>query len=77
MESTKCIVKGITLNYTNSQTVHFSSVKHTILKDSTPLHVHNPKKIKYKHGGVVISEPETKEHKIVLKNRRRWLSSGL
>jgi len=29
-----------------------------ILKDSAPVHVHNPKKNKRKHGGVVISEPK-------------------
>jgi len=40
-----------------------------ILKDTTPVHVYNPKKIKRKHGGVV-SEPETKEYKVVFKKRR-------
>jgi hypothetical protein len=41
-----------------------------ILNDNTPLHVHNPRKIKRKHGGVVVSEPETKEYKVVFKKRR-------
>ena len=41
-----------------------------ILEDDTPLHVHNPKKIKRKHCGVVFSEPETKEYKVVFKKRR-------
>jgi hypothetical protein len=36
-----------------------------ILKDPTPVHVRNPKKIKRKHGGEVISAPESKEYKIV------------
>ena len=40
-----------------------------ILEDDTPLHVHNPRKIKGKHGGVV-SEPEEKEYKFVFKKRR-------
>ena len=33
------------------------------------LHVHNPKN-KRKNGGVVVSEHETKEHKMVIKKRR-------
>ena len=41
-----------------------------ILEDATPVHVHNAKKIKRKHGGVVVSEPETKEFKVVFKKRR-------
>ena len=41
-----------------------------ILKDASPVHVHKPKKIKRKHGGVVVSEPETKEYKGVFKERR-------
>jgi len=28
-----------------------------ILEDSPPVHVHNPKKIKRKHGGIVMPEP--------------------
>jgi hypothetical protein len=41
-----------------------------ILKDTAPLNLHNPKKIKRKHGGIVVAEPETKEYKFVFKNRR-------
>ena len=40
-----------------------------ILKVTASVHVHNSKKIKRKHGGVV-SEPETKEYKVVFKKRR-------
>ena len=40
-----------------------------ILKDTASVHVHNPKKIKKKHGGVLY-EPETKEYKVVLQKRR-------
>jgi hypothetical protein len=40
-----------------------------ILEDNTPLHVHNPKKVKRKYG-VVVSEPESKEYKVVFKKRR-------
>ena len=42
------------------------------------LHVHNPRKIKRKHGGIVVSEPEKKEYKVVFKKRRHmddWLLS--
>jgi helix-turn-helix protein len=63
-------VKGITLNYNNSQVAHFTSLRKMILEDNTPLHVHNPKKIKRKRGGVVVSEPESKEYKVVFKKRR-------
>jgi len=68
--SSKCKVKGITLNYNNSEVVNFTSLRNMILEDDTPLHVHNPKKIKRKHCGVVVSEQGTKEYKVVFKKRR-------
>ena len=60
-------VKGITLNYQNSNVVNFTSLRNMILEDAPPVHVHNAKKIKRRHGGVVVSEPETKEYKVVFK----------
>jgi hypothetical protein len=66
----KCRVKGITLNYENSKVVNFTSLRNMILKDAPPVHVHNTKKIKRKHGGLVVSEPETKEYKDVFKKCR-------
>jgi hypothetical protein len=30
-----------------------------------PVHVHNRNKIKRKHGGLVVSEPEKKDYKFV------------
>jgi hypothetical protein len=68
--TSKYKVIGITLNYENSKVINFTSLRQMILKDDTPLHVHNPKKIKRKHGGVVVSEPETKDYKVVFKKRR-------
>ena len=65
----ECKVKGINLNYENSKVVNFTTLSDMILKDTARVHVHNPKKIKRKHGGVV-SEPETKEYKVVFKKRR-------
>ena len=59
--TTKCKVKGITLNYQNSKVVNITSLRNMILEDAPPVHVHNAKKVKRKHGGVVVSEPETKE----------------
>jgi hypothetical protein len=56
--TTKCNVKGITLNYDNSKVANFTALRHMILENDTPLHVRNPKKIKRKNGGVV-SEAET------------------
>ena len=41
-----------------------------ILEDDTPFPVHSPRKIKMKHGGLVVSEPEKKEYKFVFKKRR-------
>jgi len=54
-------VKGITLNYENSKVVNFTSSGIVTLEDDTPLHIHNPRKIKRKHGGLVVSEPEKKQ----------------
>jgi len=63
-------VKGITLNYENSMDVNFITLRARFLKDTTPVHVLNLKKIKRKHGDVVVFEPETKEYKVVFKKRR-------
>jgi len=43
-----------------------------ILEDAPPVQVHNSKKIKRKHGGIVVSEPETKEYKVVLRSVGLW-----
>jgi hypothetical protein len=69
-QTKKCKAKGITLNYSSSKVVNFDSLRNMILKDPTPVHVRNPKKIKRKHGGEVISAPESKEYKVVFKKRR-------
>ena len=53
---TRCKVKGITLNYDNSRVVNFTSLRNMILEDNSPLYVHNPRKIKRKHGGVEVPE---------------------
>jgi len=58
------------LNYENSKVVDFTSLKNMILEDAPPVHVHNAKRIKRKHGGIVVSEQETKEYKVVFKKRR-------
>jgi hypothetical protein len=57
----KCKVKGITLNYENFKVVNFTALNNMNLEDAPPVHVNNPRKIKRKHGGIVVSEPETKE----------------
>jgi len=69
--TTKCKVKGITLNYENSKVVNFTALKNMILEVAPPVHVYNPKKITRKHGAVLVSEPESKEYKVVFK--KRWL----
>ena len=67
--TTKWNVKGITLNYENIKFLNFTTMRDMNLKDNALVHVHYPKKIKRKHGGAV-SEPETKEYKVVLNKRR-------
>ena len=62
--------KGYTLNYDISEVVNFTSSRNMNLEDNTPLHVHNPRKIKRKHGGIVVYRPEKNEYKVVFKKRR-------
>ena len=63
-------MNGINFNYENSKVVNFTARRRMILEDDTPLHVHNHKKIKRKHGGVVVCESEKKEYNVVFKKRR-------
>ena len=63
--TSRCKVKGTTLNYDNSSVVNSTFLKNMILEDNTPLHVHNPRKIKRKQIGVIVSEPDKKEYKVV------------
>ena len=56
----KCKVKGITLNYNNSEIVNFTSLRSMILEDDTPLHVHNPKKIK---RNIVVSSSQNQKQR--------------
>jgi len=60
--------KGYNFELWKFEVVNFTSLRDVILEDAPPVHVHNPK-IKRKHGGIVVSEPETKEHKVVFKKR--------
>jgi len=41
-----------------------------ILEDAPHVHVYNPRNIERKHGGIVVSEPETEEYKVVFKMSR-------
>jgi len=68
--TTMCKLKGITFYYENLKIINFTSLRDMILEDASPLHVHDPKKIKRKHGGIVVSQPETKEYKVFFKKRR-------
>jgi len=52
--ATKFIVKGVTLNYENSKVVNFTTLRVMILENAPPVHVHNPRKIKRKHVGVLV-----------------------
>jgi hypothetical protein len=66
----RCKAKCITLNYNTSKVVNFDSLRKMVKEDPTPVHVRNPKKIKRKHGGEVVSAPESKVYKVVFKKRR-------
>ena len=70
-------MKGIKLNYENSNVVNFAALRNMILEYVAPVHVHNPKKIKRKQGSVVVSEQETKEYKIVLRSAGLWTTLTL
>jgi hypothetical protein len=59
--TTKCKVKGITLNYENSKILKITAYRKMIFEDDTPLHVQNPNKSRVNNGGVVVSESEKKE----------------
>ena len=56
-------MKRIILNYENLKVVNFATLRDMI-------HVHNPLKIKRKLCGVLVSEPETMEYKVVFKKLR-------
>ena len=43
-----------------------------ILNDTTPVHVHNPKKIKRKHVAVVESDPKQRSAKSYLRSAGLW-----
>ena len=51
-------------------------MRNMILEDITPLHVHNPRKIKREHGGVVVSEREKKEYKLSLRSTGLWMNDS-
>jgi hypothetical protein len=61
--ATKSKVKRIILNYENLKVVNFATLRDMI-------HVHIPRKIKRKHCGVLVSEPEIMEYKVVFKKLR-------
>ena len=67
--TTKCKVKCTTLNYENSKVVNFTTLRDMVLKDAAPVHIHNPKTIKRKYGGVVVPQPEAKEYVVFKKLR--------
>ena len=45
-----------------------------ILEDNTPLHVDNPRKIKRKHVGIDVSEPEKRSTKLSLRSAGLWVT---
>jgi len=57
------------MNCENSTFVNFINLKNMIL-DAVYTYVHSPRKIKRKHGSVVVSEPEKKGYKSVFMKLR-------
>ena len=60
----------ITLNCENSKFFNFKTLRDMILEITPPVHKNNPWKLKRKPCGEVVSVPEKKEYKVVLKKRR-------
>jgi len=58
------------MNYGNSKVVNFTTLRDMFLENTPTMHVHNPRKIKLKHDGVVVTEPEMQQYKFVFKNSR-------
>jgi len=54
--TTKCKVKGITLNYETSKDVNFTKLRDMILTDTATVHVHNAKN----QEDTMVSYPNTK-----------------
>lgn len=67
--ATQCKVKDKPLNHENTKVVNFPTLRDMILENARQMHVHNPRKIKWKHRSVVVWEPETKECNFVFKKR--------
>jgi hypothetical protein len=65
--TTKCKVKCINLIYEYSNVINLTALRNMILKTT---HVHNPKKMKCKHSGLVISEPRKKKYKVIFKKHQ-------
>jgi hypothetical protein len=56
----------------NSKVFNFTSLRNMILEEGIPLYVHNPRKIKRKHGKVVGSEPAKRSTKLFLRSAGFW-----
>ena len=68
----KIKVNGKNLNYENSKVLNFFSLMNMILENAPPVHVHNPRKIKRKHGGVFVSKPEMELYNVFLRSAGFW-----
>jgi hypothetical protein len=64
-------VRGITLNYRNSQIVNFEAMKELILEDGEPKYVENPRKIRRSRKFGIVSKPENKIYRAVYTKRKR------
>lgn len=63
-------VKGISLNYRNSEVVNFETLKRMILTDPTPVYTHDPHKIQKTKEFGIISKPQSKIYRAQNLKRR-------
>ncbi|KAK5650251.1 hypothetical protein RI129_001280 [Pyrocoelia pectoralis] len=70
--NTICKVKGITLNFKNSEIINFNSMREMVLANSKDsIFVNNDRKIIRDRCYNVVSRPETKQYRIRYSKRRR------
>jgi G:T-mismatch repair DNA endonuclease (very short patch repair protein) len=68
-------VRGITLNYRNSEIVNFAALERMLLHNGSPRVVHNPRKIVRTKTHEIVSRPESKVYRTVYTKRRRIIDT--
>jgi G:T-mismatch repair DNA endonuclease (very short patch repair protein) len=68
-------VRGITLNFRNSEIVNFATLERMILNNSSPVAVNNPRKIVRTKTHDIVSRPQSKIYRTVYTKRRRIVNT--